>query len=209
MTRSSESRQPWILASASPRRREILAGLGLAFRIEPSEISEPACSGDAARCAVGLARAKALDVARRFDSGFVIGADTVVVAGDALLGKPENRTDAHAMLRLLSGRWHEVITGLYLYDCRRRRGGSVFERSRVHFRRLNSSEIDWYLQTGEYIDTAGAYAIQGHGALLVDRIEGCYFNIVGFPVTAFCALCRKMRIPFRDCLQTKPLRRTQ
>jgi septum formation protein len=133
----------------------------------------------------------------------------VVVAGKAILGKPENRTGAQAMLCLLSGRWHEVITGLYVYNCGRRKGGSVFERSRVHFRRLTSSEIDWYLQTGEYVDKAGAYAIQGHGALLVDRIEGCYFNIVGFPVAAFYALCRKLKIPFRDCLQTKPLKRSQ
>jgi septum formation protein len=194
------------LASASPRRREILAGLGLSFQVEPSGIPEPACDGNAARCAVGLAKAKALDVARRLDSGFVIGADTVVVAGKTILGKPENRTDAQAMLRRLSGRWHEVITGLYLHDCSCRKGSAVFERSRVHFRRLTSSEIEWYLQTGEFADKAGAYAIQGHGALLVDRIEGCYFNIVGFPVAAFYSLCRKMKIPFRDCLQTKPPR---
>ena len=206
MTRPTQSRQLWILASASPRRREILAGLGLSFQVVPSGIPEPGCDGNAARCAVALAKAKALDVARRFGSGFVIGADTVVVVGKEILGKPERRTDARTMLRRLSGRWHEVITGIYLYDCRRRKGSAVFERSRVHFRRLAASEIEWYLQTGEFADKAGAYAIQGHGALLVDRIEGCYFNIVGFPVAAFYSLSRRMRIPLRDDLKVKPQR---
>jgi septum formation protein len=203
MTRASQSRQQWILASASPRRREILSGLGLSFRVEPSAVPEPACDGNAARCAVGLAKAKSLDVAARYASGYVIGADTVVVAGSAILGKPADRNDARRMLRRLSGKWHEVITGLYLYDCSREKGRAAFESSRVHFRRLTEAEVEWYLRTGEFFDKAGAYAIQGHGALLVDRIEGCYFNIVGFPVAAFYSLCSKMQIQLRDDLKVE------
>jgi septum formation protein len=201
MARSRQRRLAWILASASPRRREILSGLGLSFRVDPSGIPEPAYAGDAARRAVRLARAKAVDVAARHRSGLVIGADTVVVAGQLVLGKPEGPAEARAMLRRLSGRWHEVITGIYLYDCARREGRSAHERSRVHFRRLSPAEIEWYLRTGEFSDKAGAYAIQGHGALLVDRIEGCYFNIVGFPVAAFYRLCRRMKVPFRNHLR--------
>ena len=99
------------------------------------------------------------------------------------------------MLQSLSGRWHEVISGVCLLDCRPQRACTASCRSRVHFRRLSPEEIEWYLQTGEYRDKAGAYGIQGCASLFIDRIEGCYFNIVGFPVATFEKLCR--RIGFR------------
>ena len=202
MTTSRRGRLKWILASSSPRRREILSSLGLRFRVEPSGAPEPDCphGQEPSRCAVRLARVKALAVGRRHNSGVVIAADTVVYCRGVTLGKPCDEEDASAMLRRLSGRWHEVITGLCLYDCRRRRSVSGYSRSRVHFRRLSAADIDWYVSTGEYKDKAGAYAIQGYASLLVDRIEGCYFNIVGFPVSTFYLLCRRLKLLLLESL---------
>ena len=102
------------------------------------------------------------------------------------------------MLASLSGRWHEVITGICLVDCGKSRSASACAISRVHFRRLSAGEIDWYLDTGEYADKAGAYAVQGFASLFIDRIEGCYFNIVGFPVHTFEKACRRLGINLID-----------
>jgi len=202
MTTSRARKEKWILASASPRRREILSSLGLRFRVEPSRVAEPECAHgqEPWRCVMRLSRAKALAVGRRHHCGIVIGADTVVYSRGLILGKPSDEEDARAMLRRLSGRWHEVITGLCLYDCSSGRVVSAHSRSRVHFRRLESADVNWYLSTREYLDKAGAYAIQGYASLFVDRIEGCYFNIVGFPVSTFHTLCRRLNLPLRNAL---------
>jgi septum formation protein len=186
----------WILASESPRRSEILDRLGIRFRVEPSGISEPARKpGEApSRYAVRIARLKANEVAKRHKTGFILSADTIVVLHNKILLKPENRADARAILGNLSGKWHEVISGLCLLDRKLRRSYSASMSSRVHFRRLSSAEIEWYLNTGEYQDKAGAYGIQGCASLFVDRIEGCYFNVVGFPIASFELLCRKAGI---------------
>ncbi len=106
------------------------------------------------------------------------------------------------MLRLLGGRWHEVITGVCLMDCRTRRARSGHAVSRVHFRRITETEVEWYIRTGEHRDKAGAYAIQGYASLFVDRIEGCYFNIVGFPVSIFEKLCRAHGVDLKRHLKT-------
>lgn len=186
----------WVLASASPRRREILAGLGLRFRILPSAGKEPAREpGESpARYATRAAHMKAAEAAQRIDRGVVIGTDTVVVAAGRVMGKPASKADARMMLRRLSGRWHEVVSGICLIDCGRRRVVSAHSLSRVHFRRISPVEVEWYLKRKEYKDKAGAYAIQGHASLFIDRIEGCYFNIVGFPVPVFERLCRRLGI---------------
>jgi septum formation protein len=198
----------WSLASASPRRNEILNRLGLRFRVDPSGIREPARKNreTPSQYAVRIACLKAEEVAERHSSGRVIGVDTIVVLGNSILAKPESRADARSMLERLSGRWHEVLSGICLIDCAASRTYSDFGRSRVHFRRLSPGDIEWYLNTGEYRDKAGAYGVQGYAALLIDRIEGCYFNIVGFPVTAFQQLCKKSGIdlmrelkPIADC----------
>ena len=185
---------PLILASASPRRREILAALGFAPHIEPGNIPEPEPKpGETAGTfTVRAARAKARSVAVRHRSGLVIGADTVVIAKDRILGKPASPQEAGDMLRSLSGRWHEVVTGICLIDTAASHSGSASARSRVHFRRLSREDIDWYVSMGEYHDKAGAYAIQGYASLFIDRIEGCYFNVVGFPVFTFARLCRRL-----------------
>jgi len=183
----------WILASESPRRREILDGLEIKFSVDPSGICEPASNpGEVpSRYALRTARLKAKEVAKRHKAGFILSADTIVVLRNRILLKPENRDDARRMLMNLSGRWHEVVSGVCILNCRTRRSYSASTTSRVHFRRLSGAEIEWYLKTGEYRDKAGAYGIQGYASLFVDRIEGCYFNIVDFPVTSFVQLCRK------------------
>jgi len=162
--------------------------------VDPSGILEPAPSrGERPeRYALRVARAKAQEVSGKHRSGLVIGADTVVVLGRRILGKPSGMEEARTMLRALSGRWHEVITALWLIDCHSRQRRSSRTVSRVHFRRLSASEIEWYLNTKEYQDKAGGYAIQGYASLFIDRIEGCYFNVVGFPVFSFERLCRKL-----------------
>lgn len=196
MTTRTIARTDWILASASPRRSEILSSLGLTYRVDPSLMPEPPLNrGETPwEYAVRVARLKAREIGTRHRSGLVIGADTIVVAGNHIMGKPSSDEDARSMLRRLSGRWHEVITGVCLYDCRLRRLRSAYARSRVHFRRMSPNEIGWYIRTGEHRDKAGAYAIQGYASLFIDGIEGCYFNIVGFPVAAFERLCRKLGV---------------
>ena len=110
------------------------------------------------------------------------------------------------MLHCMSGRWHDVLSAISLLDCKRKRTHTTYSRTRVHFRRLSRAEIQWYLSTGEYCDKAGAYAIQGRASLFVDRIEGCYFNIVGLPIFTLETLCRKMGIDFKTQLNsTSPI----
>jgi septum formation protein len=166
------------------------------FRVDPSGILEPARKPHETppEYAVRVARLKAEEVAPRHKSGLILSADTIVVLGNSILAKPGTRAQAQSMLKRLSGRWHEVLSGICLMDCRLRRTLSAFGRSRVHFRRLSPDEIEWYLKTGEYRDKAGAYGAQGYASLFIDRIEGCYFNIVGFPIAAFEKLCRKAGI---------------
>ena len=186
----------WILASASPRRKEILLQLGLRFQVDPSSAPEPCRNPHESptRYASRLAWLKADEAAKKHPTDLIIAADTIVVLKNSVLGKPKDQDAARDMLKALSGRWHEVLTGICLLDSSRNHVYSACSRSRVHFRRMLSAEIDWYLNTNEYCDKAGAYGIQGYAALFIDRIEGCYFNIVGFPVAAFERLCRKAGI---------------
>jgi septum formation protein len=174
-----------ILASASPRRRELLTNAGFDFEAIPSEIEEPGHSvGAPAAFAERVAQLKAETVARTFAptyNAIVLGADTIVVAGGKLLGKPRSPEEARVMLEKLSGRAHEVITGVALVEP----GGHcvlAHEVTTVHFRALSPEEIGAYVATGEPLDKAGAYAIQGRASRFVARIEGCYFNVMGLPV---------------------------
>ncbi|WP_422444555.1 Maf family protein [Thermoanaerobacterium sp. DL9XJH110] len=172
-----------ILASASPRRRQLLAQLGLEFSVEPSNHSENLVENLApGPLAVSLAEQKAKAVARRHREGIIIGADTIVAIGEKVLGKPANAEDAVKMLTRLSGRWHSVFTGLVLIEAETNRQLRGYEESRVKFKVLSEKEIKNYIKTGEVWDKAGAYAIQGMGALFVEKIEGCYYNIVGLPL---------------------------
>jgi len=184
-----------ILASASPRRRELLANAGFAFEVAPAEVDESYTAGeDPAAFAERLALHKAEAVARRFsppEDVVVLGADTVVVADGEVLGKPASADDARAMLRKLSGIIHRVITGVALAapGTSRRAGGH--EVTRVYFRPLTEEEIAAYVATGEPLDKAGAYAAQGQASRFVTRVEGCYFNVVGLPVALVDRLLRE------------------
>lgn len=173
---------PIILASASPRRQELLKLLIPEFEVVVSDfVEDPAPSGQSPEeFAVEAALEKARDVARRYPEALVIGADTVVVVDGQVLGKPTDADDARRMLRLLAGRSHQVHTGLAAVA--RDAEASACERTEVWFRPLPAQLIEGYVATGEPLDKAGAYAIQGRGCVLVERIEGCYFNVVGLPL---------------------------
>ena len=173
-----------VLASASPRRADLLRSLGVRYSVLPVDLDETPRSGEPAKdTAVRLAREKALAARDRGAAGdLVMGADTVVVIGDEVLGKPADDADAARMLRRLSGRTHRVITGLALV---RTGDGSVFsdaETTAVTFRPLEEDEIAWLVASGESRDKAGAYGIQGLGSLAVREIEGDYWNVVGLPL---------------------------
>jgi septum formation protein len=181
-----------ILASASPRRSELLRNAGISFEVDPAHIREEPEPGekplDYAR---RLARDKAVAVLARYRDALVLGADTVVVVDEHLLEKPANAEDAARMLRLLSGRAHQVITGVCL-------AGPGFERveaevTQVVFGEMSDQEIAAYVACGEPMDKAGAYGIQGLASRWVERIEGCYFNVVGLPVSRVYRLLRQMR----------------
>ena len=173
-----------ILASSSPRRAELLTFIGVKFEAVPGDVREQPLSGETPPdYIIRLARAKAFAAARKREKGLVIGADTIVVADDLMLEKPKDEADAARMLKLLSGRWHSVMTGVALYDIEARR--EVFDHSKtlVRFAVLGEREINWYIESGEPMGKAGAYAIQGRGGLFVEEIEGNYFNVVGLPLS--------------------------
>ncbi len=175
-----------VLASASPRRREMLARLGLTFRLAPAEIDESLAPGeDAAAAAQRLAAAKATAVSAAPHEA-VLAADTLVVLGQEIMGKPAGPEEAAQMLRRLSGVEHEVLTGFCLNNGAGQKVG--LGRSRVTFRRLSEAEIAAYVASGEPLDKAGAYAVQGLGAALVKAVSGSYTNVVGLPLAAVIEL---------------------
>jgi septum formation protein len=177
-----------VLASASPRRQELLQNAGIPFIMQASKISELPREGEAPQaCAERLAREKALDVFRQRPQDFVLGADTIVIVDGQILGKPRDAGDAARMLRLLSGRTHQVITGVCLIGPDRK-GRSSLEETRsettlVTMSELSDKDIQSYIATREPLDKAGAYAIQGIASRWISRIEGDYFNVVGLPVS--------------------------
>jgi len=189
-----------VLASRSPRRKHLLRLLGLSFAVRPAEIPETPLPGEPPEShAVRLAKEKAIEVATRLrgrDRGraVVLGADTVVALGSTILGKPRHEADARRMLRLLSGKTHRVITGVAVW---RGRDGRIFAGmsvTRVTFARLRRTEIERYVATGEPLDAAGAYAIQGYGGAFIPRIEGSYSNVVGLPLQIVARLLSRAGI---------------
>jgi septum formation protein len=183
-----------VLASASPRRRELLAQVGFKFDVRPAHIPEdPRAGEDPIAYVTRLAREKAEVVyadltskSRSEDGLVVLGADTTVTLDNHILGKPENAQDAARMLRMLSGHSHHVITGVAVVTSR---GAEVAaEVTAVRFLTLTDAEIDAYVATGEPMDKAGAYAIQGLAARWIPRVEGCYFNVVGLPLALVSTL---------------------
>ncbi len=183
-----------ILASGSPRRRELLRNAGFTFEVIPPEVAEDNPDNEApAKLVERLALDKAEAVAGRFhrqDNVVVLGADTVVVVDSTLLGKPASPAEARQMLQRLSGRTHEVITGVALVEPETARRTVAHETTRVFFRPLEPQEMEDYVATGEPLDKAGAYAIQGGASRFVTRVEGCYFNVMGLPVALVDRLLR-------------------
>jgi septum formation protein len=179
-----------ILASRSPRRRELLRQAGFDFDVRPSTVEETASPGETPEeFARRAAREKALEVAASAPpESLVLGADTVVVADGEILGKPANAPDAARMLRLLSGVTHRVITGVCIVRAPDRVEALAHETTFVTFRSLDNDELQDYLAGGEPFDKAGAYGIQGLASKFVTRVEGCYFNVVGLPVALVCDL---------------------
>lgn len=172
-----------ILASNSPRRHELLSKIGIRHTVEPSFLEEKIEEGlSFGQLVEKMAYQKAKAVAKIHDRGIVLGADTIVVLDEDILGKPSSEEEAKEMLLRLSGKWHKVFTGIALIDITLNRCIKDFVESRVKFKNLTNKEIENYVKTGEPMDKAGSYGIQGKGALLVEKIEGCYYNIVGLPL---------------------------
>jgi septum formation protein len=184
---------PLVLASSSARRSEILRAVGWPFEARTSDVDETRREGERAGDYVRrLAQEKAGAVASSRLFGLVLGADTVVVLEDGeILGKPRDADDARRMLRLLSGRWHEVLTGVALTQAETGRALVGIERTRVRFSEMSDEEIDWHVLTGDPLDKAGAYAVQGRAALFIEGIEGDYWNVVGLPVRLVYTLAQK------------------
>ena len=178
---------PLILASQSPRRRLLLKQIGFQFVIRPSAVYEDLWAHETPEHnAKRIALSKAVEVARNLKRGIVIGADTIVVLGTAILGKPKTKSEARTMLKRLSGRMHTVYTAFALVDAATNRHVVRIAKTRVWFRNLSTKEIEAYVRSGSPMDKAGAYGIQDdYGAVFVKRVEGCFYNVVGFPLTKF------------------------
>ena len=185
-----------VLASSSPRRRELLTLIGIPHEVRPANIDETMRPREVPRRhAERLAREKASAIATRDPDRITIGADTVVVINRKVLGKPADAVEAARMLRMLSGREHTVITAVAVSRGKKLR--SAVEEVRVKFRRISEDEIDAYIATGEPMDKAGAYGIQGYGATIVERIEGDYFAVMGLPLVRLVGLMKDVGVKYR------------
>jgi septum formation protein len=190
-----------ILASASPRRRELLASIGLDFEVLPSNVPEVHQEGEAPEEYVArLSRDKAAALATAHPSRWVIAADTTVLLGDQLLEKPVDAADAARMLGAIAGRTHVVYTGVTLENAERDYRETRVAESEVRMLPLSPPEIEWYVRTGEPLDKAGAYAVQGIGAMFIESIHGSYTNVVGLPLATLFLMLRRAGI---DPLETR------
>ena len=187
--------KPLILASQSPRRKKLLKQIGMKFRVIPSRAAEVISSRQSpGENAQRIAIEKASDVASRLQKGIVIGADTIVVLDHHVLGKPKSKDDAIRMLRLLSGREHSVFTGFALRDVESGMQTAGVEETKVRFRKLTEIEIADYVNGGSPMDKAGSYGIQDDfGAVFIERVNGCYYNVVGFPLARFYSTLQRFK----------------
>ena len=185
-----------VLASSSPRRHDLLELIGIKHEVIPANIDESIRGRESpAKHAERLAREKARVIAGRDPKCVAIGADTIVLIDKKILGKPANSVDAGSMLRLLSGRVHTVVTAVAV--ARGKEIVSAVEKVSVTFRELTDDEIDAYIATGEPMDKAGAYGIQGYGATIVERIEGDYFAVMGLPIVRLVSLLAEVGVRYR------------
>ncbi|MCS5420582.1 MULTISPECIES: Maf family protein [Psychrilyobacter] len=192
-----------ILASKSPRRFEILSNFGIKkIKVVAAEIEEISDKEDLIEQVVDIAVKKGVEVAKSYPDEFVLSADTVVILDDEILGKPKDCHEAFATLTSLSGRTHEVITAYSLINKSRGIFVSSYDKTVVKFKKLSESEINWYIETGEPMDKAGSYGIQGVGAgILIDRIEGEFYNVMGFPISKFVDDLKKHGIKIQNIIE--------
>jgi len=194
MILTRDIRRPVVLASGSPRRSQILGMMGVAFETAKSGVTDEGAYIDVSDLDASLCRlaaAKAAETSERRRGALVLGADTIVVLDNEVLGKPADKDDARRMLSLLSGKRHTVVTAVALLCGEAGFNESAAVRTGVFFRELEGEEIEHYLSFPEYEDKAGAYAVQGGAMTFIDRIEGCYYNVMGLPVTATLGLLKR------------------
>lgn len=184
---------PLILASSSPRRKILLKQIGLKFKVIPSHIAEvTAPTQTPSENAKRIALEKAIKIAEQIKEGIIIGADTIVVLDRKIMNKPKSKEDAKQMLKTLSGREHSVYTGVSLVNASNRKHIEFVEETKVRFRKLEEEEIKEYIESGSPMDKAGAYGIQDDfGAVFVEKINGCFYNVVGFPLARFYTTYKK------------------
>lgn len=183
-----------ILSSSSPRRRFLLGLVRIKHRVVAPRVREhDHAHENPVRHVLRLASLKAHSGKGRVKRGIILGADTVVVMDGDILGKPRNKGDARRMLRRLSGRWHTVYTGLAVVDAASGIESAGYERTSVKIREMTDGEIDAYIATGEPMDKAGSYGIQGYGAAIVERVRGCYFNVVGLPLVRLLCVVKDLK----------------
>ena len=185
-----------ILASGSPRRAEILTAVGWEFEKEAADVDETEFPGEKPDDYVRrLAKIKAETVAANHENAFVLGADTIVVIDNQIIGKPKDFDDARRMLKMLSGNWHEVLTGIALIKVSERNFETKvdMQRTRVKFAEMNDAEIEFLVEKGEPLDKAGAYAVQAQAALFIEEIAGDYWNVVGLPINLVYNLMKKLQ----------------
>jgi septum formation protein len=180
-----------ILASSSPRRKELLEKIGISFTVDPSDYPEDLNSDlSPEELAKSISRGKAQAVAKKYKDAIIIAADTFGILNGKILGKPHTPSEAEAMLQLISGKSHQVITGLTVIDSARQKSVTRTIETQVYIKKLSPEQISLYVKTGEPLDKAGAYAIQGLGSIIVEKIAGDYYNVVGLPL---CALAESLK----------------
>lgn len=180
-----------ILASKSPRRKEILENTGIEVIVAVPDIEEVSSKEGVAEKIKDIALKKCKKIAEIYSENYVTAADTVVVYGEEILGKPANEQEAREMLMKLSGKEHSVITAFAFINKAEKLEISVSDVTTVKFREITEEELDWYIESGELFDKAGAYGIQGKGAVFVERIDGDFFNVMGFPIQKFITEIKK------------------
>ena len=183
----------FILASASPRRRELLRSVGLKFKTIPAHVDEDYIKGESPKQHVRrLAQEKALLISQKYPKAWVLGADTIVVIDGLILGKPKNKTQAKEMLKKLSGREHKVFTGFAVTQIASKVSHSDVVQSTVKFKKISAAELDWYIACDEPYDKAGGYAVQGKGAYFIKSIRGSYTNVIGLPLCEVLETLKKL-----------------
>lgn len=182
-----------ILASSSPRRKELLAMLRIAFDVISPHIEEEEIDGETPREQVArLSQAKARDVGRTVKDRWILGADTIVFIDGEVLGKPRTGAEANCMLRKLSGREHTVMTGFFIYHPELKQSAGTVVESRVAIKKLTDNEIESYIKTGEPFDKAGAYAVQGIGMFMIEKVFGSHTNVIGLPVCEVVSALKRL-----------------